>query len=432
MSTKKILAGTAIVATLTMACGFLPSASSLLRRGSTGAQREAAVPTATEPSVAAPAPTRASKQSPTAESAVVEVQAPAAPAAPTPTAVPEAARVQFDSEEQVLINLYERVNPAVVSIRISQRSEQGQVDAGLGSGFVIDTAGYIVTNNHVVESADGVRVVFSDGSTESAEVIGRDPFSDLALLKVNRPADALVAVELADSDQLKVGQRVIAIGNPFGLEGTMTEGIISALGRSLPTESRFANRHIIQTDAAINPGNSGGPLIDSRGRVIGVNTAIRTNNESSVGGQPSNSGIGFVVPSNTVKRVVSQLREGGRVRWPYLGATMSGIDLRLHAQDLGVPVGRGAYIAEVIRGGPAAKAGIRGGNADDTVVIDGIPVPRGGDVVLSFNGVATNSSDELLDAIVDTAKAGDTVTVRVWRDGSEKDIQVTIGERPQQ
>ena len=258
MSTRKILAGTAIVATMTMACGFLPSAASLLRRGSTSTQREAAaVPTATRSSALAPTQSPKPTNAPSPESVVVDVQAPAAPAAPTPTAIPEAARAQFDSEEQVLINLYERVNPAVVSVRITQKTDQGALDAGLGSGFVIDTAGYIVTNNHVVESADGVRVVFSDGSMESAEVIGRDPFSDLALLKVNRPAESLVAVELADSDQLKVGQRVIAIGNPFGLEGTMTEGIISALGRSLPTESRFANRHIIQTDAAINPGNSG-------------------------------------------------------------------------------------------------------------------------------------------------------------------------------
>lgn len=436
MNNKLLITGMSAVAAFTMACGFLPSPTALLRQTLEREMNRNAAPTAT----VAPAQTENAAPKKQAESPDVSEdaapasarQAPAVAIAPTATAVPDAMREQFDSEEMVLINLYERVNPAVVSIRVTTGATDDPTGGGVGSGFVVDKEGYIVTNNHVIDQADAVSVVFADGSIADAEVVGKDAYSDLALLKVDRPADSLAAVELADSDAVKVGQRVIAIGNPFGLEGTMTLGIVSALGRSLPTESRFANRHIIQTDAAINPGNSGGPLLDSRGRVIGVNTAIRTNNGGGVDGQPSNSGIGFVVPSNTVKRVIAQLREDGRVRYPYLGATMSSLDLREVGDRLGAGIDRGVYLVEVIDNGPAQKAGLRGGDVENLVQVNGMRVPKGGDVILEFNGVAVKDSDQLLDLIVDGTRVGDEVVVKVWRNNAEKEFTVRIGERPRQ
>ena len=239
------------------------------------------------------------------------------PSAIVPTSLPEAVISEADAEELLLINVYQRVNPAVVNVDVSiDQASIGLTDFGSGSGFVVDAEeGYIVTNRHVIEDADEVRVTFHDGAVFVANVVGTDVYSDLAVLKVDVPDDyALVSVELGDSNNLLVGQRVIAIGNPFGLSGSMTVGIISAVGRRLDSGSRsgtgsFSNPMIIQTDAAINPGNSGGPLLDSHGRVIGVNTAIR----SATG---LNSGIGFAVPVNTVKRIVPQILENGVVQYP--------------------------------------------------------------------------------------------------------------------
>lgn len=346
----------------------------------------------------------------------------------TPTAVAEAERAQFDNEENVLVNLYQRVNPSVVSIAIEQKLQNSsdQQQAGSGSGFVIDKEGYIITNNHVVAEADGLLVTFSDGTTTVATVIGRDPDADLALIKVNVPPEQLTPVELADSDQVKVGQRVVAIGNPFGLEGSMTLGIVSALGRTLPGESSFSNPEIIQTDAAINPGNSGGPLLDTRGRVVGVNTAIRSTN-GSASGQPSNSGIGFVVPSNTVKRVIEAIKTGGRVRYPYLGLG-GGVSVARLAGQLDLPVKQGVLVQRVLQGGPSAKAGLRGGNAEQLVA--GVPILVGGDIITEFNGQPVNNYDDLIATLIKTAKVGDTVTLTIWRDGQQSELQVKLLERP--
>ena len=348
--------------------------------------------------------------------------------APTPSPVAEADRQAFDDGERVLINLYERVNPAVVSISIEQkvRNSDQQQEAGAGSGFVIDKEGHIVTNNHVVAEADGLLVTFADGTTTSAEVIGRDPDADLALIKVNLPADQLVPVELADSDQVKVGQRVVAIGNPFGLEGTMTLGIVSALGRSLPGESSYSNPEIIQTDAAINPGNSGGPLLNTHGQVVGVNTAIRSTN-GAAGGQPSNSGVGFVVPSNTVKRVIEAIKTGGRVRYPYLGLG-GGVSVARLAGQLDLPVKQGILVQRVLPGGPSAKAGLRGG-ADEQLVA-GLPILVGGDIITAFNGQPVNDYNDLIATLIKTSKVGDTITLTIWRNGQETALQVTLLERP--
>lgn len=348
---------------------------------------------------------------------------------PTPTAIPEAARAQFDADEAVLINLYERVNPAVVAISVRRRVGGAFRAAGSGSGFIIDKSGHIVTNNHVVDQADRVSVIFWDGTRAPAEIIGTDPYSDLALLKVNRPADQLAVVELADSDQVKVGQRVVAIGNPFGLQGTMTLGIVSARGRVLGEASAsgqgvFSNPDIIQTDAAINPGNSGGPLLDTRGRVIGVNTAIRTDNQLGFG-QPANSGVGFAVPSNTVRRVVDALLNEGRVRYPYLGIS-GALSVGEASEQIEVPVARGVVVREVIAGGPAAKAGLRGSRINqNTGALISV-----GDIILALDGQPVRDYEDLIASLVKNYRPGDEVTLTVWRNGRQLDLEVTLGERP--
>lgn len=360
--------------------------------------------------------------------------------APTPTALPAEVLAEFDAEERVLINLYERVNPAVVYILISRetRTSRGTVEvpAGSGSGFVIDTEGHIVTNNHVVADAGRIRVTFANGSTAPARLIGADAYSDLAVIKVDVPAEELVVAELGDSSTLRPGQRVIAIGNPFGLQGTMTTGIISALGRTLPESSgdgsggTFINPDVIQTDAAINPGNSGGPLLDSRGRVIGVNTAIRTSN-STVLGQPANSGIGFAVPVNTVKRVAPELIERGTVRYPYLGIT-SRESLRLAdiADQLGVDVKQGVLVFSVARGGPAERAGLRGGDENDTVIVDGAPVPLGGDIITAIDGAPVRDFGDLISKLTANYRVGDRIVLTIIRDGRTQQIELELGERP--
>jgi 2-alkenal reductase len=348
--------------------------------------------------------------------------------APTPTAIPSAARARFDEEEQVLVNLYERVNMAVVAISV-QRTTRAFGVSGSGSGFVIDKQGHIVTNNHVVEGATRITVLFADGTRARARVVGTDGYSDLALLKVDRPADRLVTVELGDSDEVKVGQRVVAIGNPFGLAGTMTLGIVSARGRVLPESlaqggGTFSNPDIIQTDAAINPGNSGGPLLDTRGRVIGVNTAIRTETQTGFG-QPVNSGVGFAVPSNTVKRVVEALLTEGRVRYPYLGI-QGAFSLAELSDEFDVPVERGVVVAGVVEGGPAARAGLRGSTVSNRTGA----ITRLGDVIVAFDGQPVRSYEELIATLVKHYKPGDRVTLTVWRDGRLVDLRITLGERP--
>ena len=386
-------------------------------------------------------PTTAVSTSPAAEREGQPVDvADAAQPAPTPTALSADTMAEFDTEERILINLYERVNPAVVYILVSQRANTRQgsliVPAGSGSGFVIDKQGHIVTNNHVVADAEQINVTFSDGSTAPAELIGADPYSDLAVIKVNLPEDQLVPVELGDSSIVRPGQRVIAIGNPFGLQGTMTTGIVSALGRTLPesgsatTSGTYINPDVIQTDAAINPGNSGGPLLDSRGRVIGVNTAIRTTSQTEVG-QPSNSGIGFAVPVNTVKRIAPELISSGNVSYPYLGITSrEGFNLADIAERLGVNVRQGVLVFTVSPGGPADQAGLRGGDENNTVIVGGAEVPLGGDIITAINGTPVKDFGDLISKLTANHRAGDKVTLTILRDGQEQQLELELGERP--
>jgi len=331
------------------------------------------------------------------------------------------------AEDALLTNVYQRANPAVVYVEILVNDGGVLTPIGSGSGFVIDTKARIVTNNHVVEQADALKVTFFDGTVADAQVLGRDPYSDLAVIKIDVPPERLVSLELGDSSTLQVGQRVIAIGNPFGLEGTMTVGIISALGRTLPAQilqssGYFSNPEIIQTDAAINPGNSGGPLLDIHGRVIGVNTAIR----STTGVY---SGIGFAVPVNTVKRIVPHLIEEGTYHYPYLGITA---DVRFTlaelAEPLRLPVTRGVLIDQVAPATAAARAGLRGG--DQAVEVMGTTVKAGGDIIVSLDGYKLRDFDDLIAYLVRETEVGQEVTLTVIRDGKELDIPVTLGERP--
>ncbi|MCL5994604.1 MAG: trypsin-like peptidase domain-containing protein [Chloroflexi bacterium] len=427
MNNRKILIGITLLIMTSLACGFTFRPPSFIgnQEQSATAESEDSLPAA---------PTREGLAS-TAEAPRL-VDEPTA--GPTPTLVPDSERQRLDDEENVLVNIYQRVNPAVVYVAVSSNGNDGELeDVGTGSGFVIDKQGHIVTNNHVVASASQVDVSFADGTVARATIVGRDPYSDLAVIKVDVPEDKLVPVELGDSSDLHPGQKVIAIGNPYGLAGTMTTGIISAIGRTLPESgestdqsSSFINPEIIQTDAAINPGNSGGPLLDSHGRVIGVNTAIRSTS-MGVSGQPSNSGIGFAVPVNTVKRVAPALIADGTIRYPYLGITSRDeLNLAEIADQLNVDVTQGVLVFEVVPNGPAARAGLRGGNAQRTISVRGAPVPLGGDIITAINGTPVKDYTALISILTATTKPGDTITLTILRNGEQQDIQLTVGERP--
>jgi len=356
---------------------------------------------------------------------------------PTPTAfIPTPMTLstgsQLSTEEMLLENLYLRVNPAVVNITVSSGTGSQLAELGSGSGFVIDKQGHIVTNNHVVADATEVDVKFYDGRVATAKVVGSDPYSDLAVIQVDVPESWLVPVELGDSDAVKVGQRVVAIGNPFGLEGSMTLGIVSAMGRTLPADQLttpqdtgvFRNPQIIQTDAAINPGNSGGPLLDLAGRVVGVNAAIRTDN-----GARANSGVGFAIPVNAVKRVAPQLIEKGSVSYAYLGVSSnSRFSVAELVAALKLPADHGVLIDAVTPNGPADQAGLRGGNKETN--IRGIPIRTGGDIILSIDGASLRDFDAMITYLVNRTTVGQVVTLTILRDGKEMQVKVKLGERP--
>ena len=333
-------------------------------------------------------------------------------ATPTPLASDPLAAAY--AEEQLFIALYERVSPSVVHIAVTANS-----GSGTGSGFVWDDEGHVVTNNHVVENAQRIVVHFADDTAVEAEVVGTDPDSDLAVIRVDVPASLLKPVELGDSDALRVGQRAIAIGNPFGFEQTMTAGIVSALGRVLKQDSGFSLPQLIQTDAAINPGNSGGPLLDSKGQVIGVTTLIYSQSGS-------NSGVGFAVPVNTVKRVVPSLIETGRYADPWLGITGTSVTPLL-AEVLDLPAEQGVLVQAVVEGGPADEAGLRGGTRQ--VWYEGAVLTAGGDIITSIDGVEVQGMDNVIVYLADTS-VGQKVELTVLRDGQEGTIEVTLGERP--
>jgi 2-alkenal reductase len=349
--------------------------------------------------------------------------------APPPTPLPPAAIVEADAEELLLINLYERVNPSVVNIEVIV--ENDELDAsqlfpaqGQGSGFIYDTEGHIVTNNHVVAQASEVSVTFFDGTNVEAELIGNDSDSDLAVVKVNVAPESLRPVVWGDSDEILVGQRAVAIGNPFGLEGTLTSGIISALGRWLPTESgSFRIPEIIQTDAAINPGNSGGPLLNSQGEVIGINTAIVPYRSGF--GERSFLGVGFAVPSNLVKRVIPSLIENGTYEHPWIGFSGGDVTPEI-AEEMDLPAARGALVAEVISGSPADEAGLRGGTRE----VLGLGTLIGGDVIVSIENETVNDFNDLISFLSRRGTVGETIELTIIRNGQEQTLDLTLGPRP--
>jgi S1-C subfamily serine protease len=323
-----------------------------------------------------------------------------------------------------IARIYRDAAPGVVQVTSNVVAEDPffgqQRGQSLGSGFVLDTRGHIVTNFHVIDGADEVFVNFSSDDRMRAEVVGADPSTDLALLEVDAEQRALTPITLGNSDSVEVGDEVLAIGNPFGLARTATAGIVSALHREIQAPSGFTIDKVIQTDAQINQGNSGGPLLDADGRVIGVNTQIAT------AGSEGNVGIGFAVPVNTVREVVSALIEDGRVDHPYLGVTMQTINETL-AETFRLPVDRGVLIAEVRPGSPASDAGLRGGNTP--VVVGGESYVLGGDVVTHVDGNAVETADEVQE-IVAAKEPGETLDVEVQRGQDSTTVKVELGRRP--
>lgn len=345
-----------------------------------------------------------------------------------------------------LEGIYKQVSPSVVNIRVVKQMDASsipgqnfpffnlpqdqqpsqQYSSGLGSGFVWDTQGHIVTNNHVVSGAEKIEVTFSDGTILNATLVGADPDSDLAVIKVEAPAGLLVPMTVTDSTNVQVGQLAIAIGNPFGLEGTMTVGIISALGRSLPVDSTSSGASytipdVIQTDAPINPGNSGGVLVDAQGMLVGVTSAI----ESSSG---SNAGIGFAIPSQIVQNVVPALIKDGVYQHPWLGISGTTMTPEL-AQAMNLDNNqRGVLVADVLPNSPADAAGLQGSTKDTT--IEGQQVRVGGDVITAIDGQAVNGIDELIAFLARNTSVGQKITLSFLRNGKEQTASVTLQARP--
>jgi S1-C subfamily serine protease len=291
-----------------------------------------------------------------------------------------------------------------------------------GSGIVIDDKGHILTNNHVIEGADKIEVKIGESDHEyTAKVVGTDPASDLALIQVEAPGNELDPLTLGDSSKMEVGDPVVAIGNPFGLDRTVTSGIVSALQRQIQAPNGFSIDNVIQTDAAINPGNSGGPLINGNGEVIGINSQIETG-----GGNDGNVGIGFAIPINTAKEVIHELETKGSVEHAYLGITGGTITPEL-AKAFNLPVKQGVLIQAVEKGGPADKAGIEGGSTP--VTIEGSEVTVGGDIVTEADGEKITNMEQIIE-LVNEKKPGDEVTLKYMRDGKEKTATVTLGTRP--
>jgi len=358
-----------------------------------------------------------------------------------PTIAPEAG-IGFVERSNALEELYSRANPSVVNIKGlspvgARRGElEGILDSLVqreyfvlreGSGFIYDYEGHIVTNNHVVEGTDELQVTFSDGATFPATIVGADVLSDLAVLLVECPADRLRTLPLGDSDAVRVGQQVVAIGNPFGLRGSMSAGIVSAVGRLLPasTEATGATAYavpgVIQTDAAINPGNSGGPLLNLAGQVIGVNTAIQSPVEGS-------AGVGFAVPSLIVARVARELIDNGRYEHPWIGISTVTLN-RLFNRNLGLPVElRGALVDVMVDDGPAATAGLRA--CTERINVSGQELPRGGDILLSIDDQPIFSHEDLLNYLAMRTEVGQAVSLGVLRDGEVIEVVVVVEAQP--
>lgn len=335
---------------------------------------------------------------------------------------PAPAGLNLTEEEARTIGIYRQAAPAVANI-ITQAVEydffQNAVPVeGAGSGFVIDPRGYVLTNNHVIEGAEDIQVTLGDRSHYVARLVGADPRNDIALLKIDAKDKPLAALALGDSAKLQVGQSVLAIGNPFGFSGTLTKGVISALGRTVQTGETSAINQAIQTDAAINRGNSGGPLLNSRGEVIGINTAIFTPSGTT-------AGIGFAIPINMAKRIAQDLITEGRVRQAYLGTTEIALWPEL-SQALKLPVQQGLLIERVAPRSPAAQAGVHGG---DRVVLAGLQrLVIGGDILVAVDGRDVQSELDL-NVILNQKRPGEAIRLSLYRGNQKMDTSVTLGEQ---
>ena len=348
-------------------------------------------------------------------------------------ATTNAVQITRNNNSLTLTDLFEETQQSVVQVSGTLNEEDPFFGTSLGSGFIYDNIGHIITNYHVVAGSnpDDISITFIDGTVYRARVVGADQYSDLAVLRVQDdiPADKLIPLPLANSSGLLVGQEVVAIGNPFGLSGSMTDGIVSGLNRLIPvyqdpfsdvTAPAFSIPDVIQTDAAINPGNSGGPLLNMQGEVVGINSAIF----STTGGF---AGVGFSVPSNTIAKVAPVLIERGFFDHPWLG--VSGIDMSPEiAEAIGLGEPRGFLVIEVSPGGPADSAGVEGG--DTPVQLNGREIPLGGDVVLAINDRDVRKIDDVLGYLQQATQVGEIVTLTVWRDGQIIEIDVTLGARP--
>jgi S1-C subfamily serine protease len=341
--------------------------------------------------------------------------------------VDSSTRIETDSGEALSVQeIYQHAGPGVLqvtstSVDSSDPYSGPQPRVSLGSGFVIDKDGYIVTNYHVIESARQIEVNFSGDDRVQATVVGVDPSTDLALLKINAQARALTPLPLGDSDAVRVGDAVVAIGNPFGLERTVTAGIVSALQREITAPNGYIIDKVIQTDAPINQGNSGGPLLNTRGQVIGVNSQIEPGDSGT-----GNLGIGFAVPAATLREVVSQIRERGKVEHAYLGVRTQPIDEVL-SRTYRLPVETGVIVAEVIPGSPADDAGLEAG--DQQVIFGGTSYVLGGDIVTAADGEQVASPDDLRRLIAEK-DPGDAMTLDIRRGDSKRTVSVTLGRRP--
>jgi S1-C subfamily serine protease len=331
----------------------------------------------------------------------------------TVTAQQDAVQIETDA---LFAGVYDRVSPSVVSISVVARGE--------GTGFVIDSAGYIITNNHVVEGATEIDVSFFDGTLAHANIVGLDPDSDLAVVQVDLPEDDLARfqpVQFDDSDTLEIGQTVLAIGSPFGQRWTLTSGIVSAVGRTIQGLTNFSIGGVIQTDAAINPGNSGGPLLDLNGRVVGVNSQI-------ISGSNSSSGVGFAIPGNLAQRVAHKLIEDGYVDYSYLGITGSDVSLQvIDAFDLPNNT-RGVFVHEVTAGGPAARAGLKSAVYESE---DQTEPPTSADIITAIDGDPVTGISDLITYLAAKTEPGQTVTASVLRNGQEQlELDVRLTPRP--
>ena len=323
------------------------------------------------------------------------------------------------SKSLSLIEIFEKSEPGVVRVNV-QRGESEDVTGGIGSGFVFDKKGHIITNAHVIKDANKVVVTFLDGRSYNADIIGTDAYTDIAVIKVNADLVLLHPLSIGDSSNLKVGEPIAAIGNPFGLSGSMTSGIISQLGRLLPTESNYQIPDVIQTDAAINPGNSGGPLLNMRGEIVGINTAI----QSATG---EFTGVGFSIPSQTVAKIVPTLIEDGEYKHPWIGIAGRDIDPDM-ASALNLKDAIGFLVITVVEDSPAFQGGLIG--SDKTIEVDGVNYPVGGDVILAVDGNDVRKIDDILIHLQRAKSVGDEMVLEILRDGRTTNVTITLDARP--